>query len=255
MAGTAIYPSLHERVVFVSGGAQGIGAAIVEGFARQGAQVAFVDIAEDRGIALCDALAEEGRPKPWFRRCDVTDTKAYQQAIRDAGEALSPIRVLVNNAAHDERHDWKTVTEAYWDDRIAVNLRHQFFAIQAVAPMMQAAGGGSIVNFGSVSWHVGQGGMPAYTASKAGVEALTRSFARDLGTDNIRVNCVIPGWIMTERQLSMWMTPEAGAALDLAQCLKRRLVPDDVARMVLWLAADDSGGCTSQNFIVDAGRI
>ncbi len=255
MAGTAIYPSLHERVVFVSGGAQGIGAAIVEAFARQGARVAFVDLAEERATALCDMLAEEGRPKPWFRRCDVTDTKALQQAVRDAAEAFGPVRVLVNNAAHDERHDWKAVTEEYWDNRIAVNLRHQFFATQAAAPMMQKAGGGSIINFGSMSWHAGQGGMPAYTASKAGIEALTRSFARDLGPDNIRVNCVIPGWIMTERQLEMWMTPEAGAELDRMQCLKQRLVPDDVARMVLWLAADDSDGCTSQMWTVDAGRL
>jgi len=163
--------------------------------------------------------------------------------------------VLVNNAANDQRHSWEEVTAEYWDERQATNLRHQFFAIQAVAPMMQAAGGGSIINFGSVSWHSLTGGMPAYTTAKAAVEGLTRGMARDLGPHGIRVNTVIPGWIMTERQITLWLTPEAEADLMKLQCLKQKLAPADVTRMVLWLAADDSRMCTAQLWVVDAGRM
>ena len=163
--------------------------------------------------------------------------------------------MLVNNAAHDERHPTMDVTVEYWEDRLQVNLRHQFFAAQAIIPMMKAAGGGAIVNFGSSSWHKGQGGMPAYVTAKAGIEALTRSLARDFGPDNIRVNCVVPGWIMTERQIEKWLTPEGEETLMKQQCLKQKLTPADVARMVLWLAADDSRMVTSHNFFVDAGWI
>ena len=249
----AVYPSLKNRIVFVTGGATGIGAAHVAHFAAQGAQVAFVDIQEQPAKALVKSIAAQGLPKPLFIPCDLRDIPALQAAIKSAGKKLGPITVLVNNAAHDERHDWKTVTVDYWEERLQVNLRHQFFAIQAVAPMMQKAGGGSIINFGSISWHLAMGGMPAYTTAKAGIEGLTRSFAKDLGPDNIRVNCVIPGWILTERQKTLWLTPEAEASTLAAQCLKRMLVPDDVARMVLWLAADDSRMCTSQLFTVDGG--
>jgi NAD(P)-dependent dehydrogenase (short-subunit alcohol dehydrogenase family) len=249
----AVYPSLQNRVVFITGGATGIGSAEVEHFAAQGARVAFVDIQDEPARALAARLAAEGHPEPWFQRCDITDIAALQSAIADAARALGPITVLVNNAAHDERHRWQDTTPAYWDERQAVNLRHQFFAIQAVAPMMREAGGGSIVNFGSISWHVGQGGMPAYTTAKAAVEGLTRGMARDLGPDGIRVNCVIPGWIMTERQLTRWLTPEAEADLMKAQSLKSKLMPADVASMVLWLAADDSRMCTSQLWVVDGG--
>jgi D-xylose 1-dehydrogenase len=249
----ANYPSLQNRVVFITGGATGIGSAEVEHFAAQGARVAFVDIQEEPAHALAARLKAAGHPEPWFQHCDVTDVAALQGAIADAARSLGPITVLVNNAAHDERHKWQDVTPAYWDERQAVNLRHQFFAIQAVAPMMQDAGGGSIVNFGSISWHVGQGGMPAYTTAKAAVEGLTRGMARDLGPDGIRVNCVIPGWIMTERQLTRWLTPEAEADLIKAQSLKAKVMPTDVARMVLWLAADDSRMCTSQLWVVDGG--
>jgi NAD(P)-dependent dehydrogenase (short-subunit alcohol dehydrogenase family) len=171
------------------------------------------------------------------------------------GRRLGPITVLVNNAAHDQRHKFEDVTVEYWDVRQATNLRHQFFAIQAVAPMMRAAGGGSIINFGSVSWHTSQGAMPAYTTAKAAVEGLSRGMARDLGGDRIRVNTVIPGWIMTERQIKLWLTPEAEANLIQSQCLKDKLVPADVTRMVLWLASDDSRMCTAQLWIVDAGRV
>ena len=249
----ANYPSLRDRVVFITGGATGIGCAEVEHFAAQGARVAFVDIQEEPARALAARLKAAGHPEPWFQHCDVTDVAALQSAIADAARALGPITVLVNNAAHDERHRWQDMTPAYWDERQAVNLRHQFFAIQAAAPMMREAGGGSIVNFGSISWHVGQGGMPAYTTAKAAVEGLTRGMARDLGPDGIRVNCVIPGWIMTERQLTRWLTPEAEADLMKAQSLKSKVMPADVARMVLWLAADDSRMCTSQLWVVDGG--
>jgi NAD(P)-dependent dehydrogenase (short-subunit alcohol dehydrogenase family) len=251
----AIYPSLRDRAVLITGGASGIGAAHVAHFAAQGARVAFVDILDEAALALVAHIAGLGQPKPLFVHCDLHDIAALQAAISEIAEALGPITVLVNNAAHDQRHRWQDVTVAYWEDRLQVNLRHQFFAIQAVAPMMQAAGGGSIINFGSISWHLGQGGMPAYTTSKAGIEGLTRSFARDLGADNIRVNCVIPGWIMTERQRTLWLTPEGEKATLEAQCLKRMLVPDDVARMVLWLAADDSRMCSNQTWTVDGGRL
>ncbi len=251
----AVYPSLRDRVVLVTGGGSGIGAEEVAQFAAQGARVAFLDIADEPAHALIARVTAAGHPEPFFRHCDLADIAALREAIAEIGRRLGPITVLVNNAANDQRHKWEDVTPEYWDERLAVNLRHQFFAIQAVAPMMQQAGGGSIVNFGSVSWHVGQGGMPAYTTAKAAVEGLTRGMARDLGPDNIRVNCVVPGWIMTERQITLWLTPEAEANLIRSQCLKRKLVPADVARMVLWLAADDSRMCTSQLFVVDAGRI
>jgi NAD(P)-dependent dehydrogenase (short-subunit alcohol dehydrogenase family) len=253
MSGDAIYPSLRDKAVLITGGASGIGASLVEHFARQGARVAFLDLAQDAGTALAERLALEGCPQPYFRMCDLRDIAALRRAIEASHAAFGDFAVLVNNAAHDERHAWRDVTVEYWDDRVAVNLRHQFFAIQAVAPMMQRLGGGSIVNFGSTSWHVGQGGMPAYTSSKAAIEGLTRSFARDLGPDKIRVNCVLPGWIMTERQMSLWLTPEADADRAHKQCIPDRLYPPDVARLALWLAADDSRMCTNQTWTVDGG--
>ena len=251
----AVYPSLRDRVVFVTGGASGIGAEEVTQFARQGAKVAFVDIDDAAAAALIARLRAEGHAAPWYQNCDVTNIPALQAAIAEAAGALGSITALVNNAANDQRHRWQDMTAAYWDERMAVNLRHQFFAIQAVAPIMKAAGGGSIVNFGSISWHAGQGGMPAYTTAKAAVEGLTKGMARDLGPDGIRVNTVIPGWIMTQRQIDLWLTPEAETALLQSQCLKTKLVPADVARMVLWLASDDSRMCTSQLWVVDAGRL
>lgn len=249
----ARYPSLQGRVVFISGGATGIGASLVEHFARQEAQVAFVDRQEAAGRALADALAAEGHPPPLFLPLDLRDIPALQQAVTTVGERLGPVSVLVNNAAHDERHRIEDVTVEFWEDRMQVNLRHQFFAVQAVLPMMRAAGSGSIINMGSVSWHIGQGGMPAYTTAKAGIEGLTRGLARDLGPDRIRVNCIIPGWIMTQRQIELWLTPEAERDLMQAQCLKEKVFPADVARLALWLAAEDSRLCTSQTWVVDAG--
>ena len=251
----AIYPSLRGRVVFVTGGASGIGAAEVTAFAQQGAQVAFVDIADDAALALCQSLRDAGHPEPFFQHCDLTDIAALQAAIAAVARKLGPVTVLVNNAANDQRHAWQDVTPAFWDERMATNLRHQFFAIQAVAPMMKAAGGGSIVNFGSISWHSNTGGMPAYTTAKAAVEGLTKGMARDLGPDGIRVNTVIPGWIMTQRQIDLWLTPDAEKDLMRAQCLKEKVYPDDVANMVLWLASDDSRMCTSQLWVVDGGRL
>jgi len=250
----AVYPSLRNKLVFITGGASGIGAELVTAFAAQGARVAFVDVADDAAQAVCAAVAEAGHPAPHYQHCDLRDTAALQAAIAEAGR-LGPISVLVNNAANDQRHSFETVTADYWDERMATNLRHQFFAIQAVAPIMREAGGGSIINFGSMSWRAGQGGMPAYTTAKAAIEGLTRGMARDLGPDNIRVNCVVPGWIMTQRQIDLWLTPEAEADLMRNQCLEQKLVAADVARLVLWLAADDSRMCTSQMWIVDGGRL
>jgi D-xylose 1-dehydrogenase len=251
----AAYPSLRDRVVFITGGASGIGAEHVSQFAAQGAKVAFVDINDDAAGELVAKLAAAGNAAPFFQHCDLKDIGALRAAIAEVGKRLGPITVLVNNAASDQRHKFEDVTVEYWDERMATNLRHQFFAIQAVSPMMRSAGGGSIINFGSVSWHSLQGGMPAYTTAKAAVEGLTRGMARDLGPDGIRVNTVIPGWIMTERQISMWLTPEAEANLMQVQCLKEKLVPADVTRMVLWLASDDSRMCTAQLWVVDAGRM
>ena len=251
----ARYPSLQGRVVFVTGGASGIGAEEVSSFAAQGARVGFVDIDDAAAAALIERIADAGHPTPHYVHCDVRDIPALQAAIAATAAALGRIVVLVNNAARDDRHRWEDVTPEYWDERQAVNLRHQFFAIQAVAPMMRAAGGGAIINTGSISWHSYSGGMPAYTTAKAGIEGLTKGMARDLGADGIRVNCVIPGWVMTERQIKLWLTPEGKESLLRAQCLKETLAPEDLARMVLWLAADDSRMCTGQLWVVDAGRM
>ncbi|GHJ40899.1 3-oxoacyl-ACP reductase [Streptomyces sp. TS71-3] len=249
----ARYPSLAGKVVWVSGGATGLGAEFVRQFCAQGARVAFADIDEPAGRLLCDAAAEETGSRPLFLPADVRDVPAYTEALATAARTLGPVSVLVNNAADDDRRDSATIDQAYWDDKLAVNLRHHFFAIQAVTPGMRELGGGSIVNMGSVSAHIPLTRMPAYIASKAAVEGLTRTLARELGPDRIRVNCVIPGWIMTERQLRDWVTPEAEQLIDASQSLPGRLVPADVARMVLWLAADDSGLCTGQKWVVDGG--
>jgi len=255
MSNYAIYPSLKDRTVFVTGGGSGIGASIVEHFCAQGSKVAFVDIAREASEALVKAIAGKGLPAPLFIACDITDIAALQKAIGEAKQKLGPIRVLVNNAAHDQRHAIDTVTPEYWDERYAVNLKHQFFAAQAVYKDMAAAGGGAIVNLGSTSWVIGQGGMPCYTSAKSAVAGLTRALARDFGPLNIRVNCILPGWIMTERQLELWLTPEGEEELMKRQCLKRKLVPADIARTVLFFAAEDSGACTNQNYIVDGGWV
>ena len=254
MSEFALFPSLRDRVVFITGGASGIGAEEVAHFAAQGARVAFVDIVDDPAAALVERLRDAGCPEPFFQHCDLRDIAALRTAVASVGTKLGPITVLVNNAANDQRHNWEEMTPDYWDERMATNLRHQFFTIQAVAPMMRHAGGGSIINFGSVSWHNMQGGMPAYTTAKAGVEGLTRGMARDLGVHRIRVNTVIPGWVMTDRQIRLWLTPEAEEQLMRAQCLKEKVMPADLARLVLWLAADDSRMCSGQLWVVDGGR-
>ena len=255
MSSFASYPSLKDRAVFISGGGSGIGASIVEHFAAQGAKVGFVDIDEAASKALGAKIAAVGHPEPLFARCDVRDIPAYQAAITGMAARLGPFTVLINNAARDDRHSLEEVTPAYWDERIAVNLRHQFFAIQAVAPGMKKAGGGAIVNFSSVSYHTMTADLAVYQAAKAAVIGMTRGLARDLGPDKIRLNTITPGWIMTQRQIDLWLTPEAEAGLMQAQCLKEKLYPPDIARMALWLAADDSRLLTAQNFVVDGGRM
>jgi len=251
----ATYPSLRDRVVLVTGGGSGIGAAIVEHFAVQGSRVAFVDIDRAASERLCDTVAAGGRARPVFVACDLRDIPALRAAVAEVRRLLGPIQVLINNAAHDERHALDTVTPEYWDDRLAVNLRHQFFAAQAVLPDMIAAKSGSIVNFGSTSWMIGQGGMAAYTAAKSGVLGLTRSLARDFGVHNIRVNAIAPGWIMTQRQLDLWLNPESEKELMARQCLKRRLIPDEIARATLFFASDEASACTNQQYVVDGGWV
>ncbi len=248
----AIYPDLAGKVVLVTGGASGIGAAIVRVFARQKSTVVFFDINEEAGMGLSRELSGQGLAA-YFQRVDLTDIPALRAGVADACKAHGPTAILINNAAHDERHPTEEVTPEYWDDRIAVNLKHQFFAAQAVLPGMKAAGQGVIINFGSTSWMVGQGGMAAYTASKSGVIGLTRSLARDYGPSNIRVNAIAPGWIMTERQIEKWLTPESEAELMRRQCLKRKLTPDELANFTVFLASDDASACTAQHYVVDGG--
>ena len=249
----ANYPSLRERVVFVTGGGSGIGESVVEHFCAQHARVAFVDVAADASRAVIARIVASGLPAPRFFHCDLRDISALQAAIETVGREMGPIRALVNNAANDDRHKVETVTVEYWDERMAVNLRHQFFAAQAVIPQMTEAGGGSIVNFGSISWMNAEGGYPAYTAAKAAVHGITRGLARDFGPKNIRVNTVVPGWVMTKRQVDLWLDADGERQIQENQCLKEKVYPPDIARMVLFLTADDSRLCTAQNFVVDAG--
>lgn len=250
----AVYPSLKNKSVVVTGGASGIGAAIVRAFADQGSNVGFVDFDADRGKALAAELRGSGG-RVVFEMCDLRDVSALQGAFARLADTHGPAAVLVNNAARDDRHTWEQVTPAYYDERIATNLRHMFFAIQAVAPGMIAAGGGSIINLGSDSWWRAGGGFPVYTTSKAAVHGLTRGMARDLGRHRIRVNTLVPGWTMTERQKELWVTPEGLAKQLEAQCLPDPIEPVYVARMALFLAADDSAMCTANNYMVEAGSI
>ena len=248
----ATYPSLTDRTVLVTGGASGIGASLVEHFAAQGAKVGFIDIDTQAGTLLAAALAD-AHNAPLFVTADLTDTAALLYAIDSVRRQLGPIVVLINNAANDQRHSIADTTPASWDAGIAVNLKHQFFAAQAVVADMKQAGGGSIVNFGSVSWMLKMGGMPVYTTAKAAVAGLTRSLARDLGPSNIRVNTLVPGWVMTEKQIRLWLDDAGRAAIARGQCINRPLMAEHIARMALFLAADDSAMCTAQDFVVDAG--
>ena len=238
----AVYPSLKGKRVLVTGGGSGIGAGIVEAFARQGSNVVFFDILEEESQALAERLSVP------FKPIDLTDIGATQPAIAE----LAPFDVRVNNAANDDRHEIAEVTETYWDDRLAVNLKHKFFCAQAVIPGMRAKGGGAIVNLGSISWHLALPQLTLYQTAKAGIEGLTRALARELGPDGIRVTCVVPGNIRTPRQMQ-WYTPEGEAEIVDAQCLKGRLVPEDVAAMVLFLASDDARLVTGHEYFVDAG--
>ena len=249
----ATYPSLRGQVVVVSGGATGLGAEFVAQFAGQGARVAFVDIQDEAGRALAEAVGAGGSPKPLYRHADVRDIAAYQQVIVEMAQELGPVGVLINNAANDTRHKPDQVGTAFWDERMRVNLDHYYFATRTVVPMMRAAGKGSVVNLGSISTHIKLRDLVVYRTAKAGVEGLTRALAQELGPDGIRVNCIIPGWVMTPRQLAYAVDAEAEATIDREQALSRRVMPDDIARMALWLAADDSQACTGQNWIVDGG--
>ncbi|MGG5811348.1 SDR family NAD(P)-dependent oxidoreductase [Falsiroseomonas sp. CW058] len=245
----ATYPSLRDRPVLITGGASGIGAELVRQFRAQGSRTAFLDFDDANGRKVAEATGA------LFFQCDLRDIAALRAAIAEGARRCGDFLVLVNNAARDDRHGLETVEPEYWDERMATNLRHQFFCAQAVAPGMRRAGQGSIINMGSVSWMSGQGGMPAYTAAKSAVRGLTRGLARDLGGDGIRCNEVVPGWVFTDRQEQLWATPEGVAAHLAAQSIHRKVMPEDIARMTLWLAADDSRMVTSQHFVVDGGKI
>jgi NAD(P)-dependent dehydrogenase (short-subunit alcohol dehydrogenase family) len=247
------YGSLRERVVFISGGSSGIGAELVRAFAAQGAKVAFCGTRPAGGQALRDELIAAGHAAPWYGACDVRDVAAYQALLARVASEVGAIRVLVNNAGRDDRHAMEDVTSEFWDDRLALNLKHYFFAIQAVAPGMAAAGGGSVINMGSVSWMRGRPNLIGYTTAKAGILGLTRTLARELGPRGIRVNALVPGAIVTERQTALHRDPAADQEFLDAQCLKIRLEPGHVARATLFLAADDSDGMTGQHVLVDAG--
>jgi NAD(P)-dependent dehydrogenase (short-subunit alcohol dehydrogenase family) len=248
----ARYPSLADRVVLITGGATGIGASFVEHFAAQGARVGFFDIDASAGTALADSLGDS-RHKPVFAPCDVTDIDALRAAIADIKAALGPIHVLVNNAANDRRHALSDVTPESFDEGIAVNVRHQLFATQAVVDDMKKARAGSIINLGSISWMLKQSEMPVYTMSKSAVQGLTRGLAKDLGRYGIRVNSLVPGWVMTEKQRRLWLTDEGRESIKRGQCIDAELLPEDLARMALFLAADDSRMITSQDIVVDGG--
>lgn len=250
---SARFPSLQQRNVFITGGGSGIGAAMVEAFVAQGARVAFVDVAEGPSAALAESLKAAGHPAPWWRRCDVRDIAALQAAIADAATELGDFDVLVNNVASDDRHTLESVTADYWDQRMAINERPAFFAIQAVVPGMKRKGGGSIINLGSTGWQTKASEYPCYAIAKSSVNGLTRGLAASLGKDRIRINTVSPGWVMTERQLKLWMNAEGEQAIARNQCLPDRLQPHDIAAMVLFLAADEGRMCTAQEFVVDAG--
>jgi D-xylose 1-dehydrogenase len=246
----ASYPSLKDRPVFITGGGSGIGAAMVEAFLAQGARVAFVDIDEASSRALAQKL---GSDRLWWRRCDVRDIPALQAAIAEAAQALGDFAVLVNNVASDDRHTLEEITPEYYDNRIAINQRPAMFAIQSVVPGMKRLGFGSIVNLGSIGWQTKNSDYPCYAVSKSSVDGLTRGFASGLGKDRIRVNTVTPGWVMTERQVTMWLDAEGEKEIARNQCIPDKLLPEHIASMVLFLASDDAAMCTAQEFTVDGG--
>jgi len=244
----AIYPSLEGKSVVVTGGGSGIGAAITEGFVAQGSRVTFLDIADEESRALEARLSGAGHA-PVYKRCNLKDVAEIERVFAEIGE----VDVLVNNAANDDRHSLEDITPEYWDDRIAVNLRHLAFCAKAVVPGMRARGKGAIVNLGSVSWHLAIENLVIYQTAKAGIEGMTRALARDLGADGIRVTCVVPGGVQTPRQMKLWHNPEVEAQMIAEQCVKARVMPDDIAAMVLFLASDDARMCTGHEYFVDAG--
>lgn len=248
-SGLAAYPSLRGRSVMITGGATGIGAAMVRAFAEQGARVGFVDL----DAAAGEALVTEIGASAWFRRVDVTDTGNLKAAIADFAAQADGLSVLVNNVANDTRHDPATTTEAAWRGAIAVNLDAAFFASQAAIALMRGKGG-AIINFSSINAITGPPQMPAYVAAKAALLGLTKALAREYGPEDMRVNCILPGWVVTDRQLKLWLTPEAEAAWMKDTPLKRRILPEDVARLALFLASDDSAMITGQSFVIDGGR-
>ena len=251
----AIYPSLKNKVVLITGGAQGIGESIVEQFIQQDSLVAFLDIDVKAGEDLVKKINSKYSQTPLFIKYDLKDIAALKNSISMVKEKLGKISILVNNAANDERHDIDTVTPDFWDDRMNVNLRHYFFAAQSVYKDMKDLGWGTIVNIGSFSWMIAQGGMPGYTTAKSAVMGLTRTLARDLGVYNIRVNCIVPGWIITERQKKLWLTEEIEKDQLERQCIKRMLMPEDISKAVLFFASDQSSGCTAQNYVIDGGIV
>jgi D-xylose 1-dehydrogenase len=251
----AIYPSLSNRVVVVTGGASGIGESIVELFAAQGAQVAFLDLQREAGEALAGRLSGASLRPPLFIECDLTNIEALQSAVSQIVSVFGTIHALVNNAGNDTRHTIESVTSDSWDQSIAVNLKHQFFMSQATIPAMRESGGGSIINMSSIGWVIPSTSVPVYVTSKAAIVGLTRTLAHELGKDNIRVNCVMPGAIQTERQVQLWFTEQYKAEILRAQALKRIILPAEVARLVLFLAADDSSAITNQSYVVDGGWV
>ncbi len=247
------YFDLENKRVFITGGGSGIGASIVEHFCEQGSEVYFVDINAEESKKLVDEMKNKKFKEPTFIECDLINIKLLQETISKILTEKGPINILINNAANDTRHKIDDVTVEYWDERINVNLRHFFFTVQAVKKSMIENNGGVIINMGSTSWMVGQGGMAAYTAAKSGVVGMTRSFARDLGEFNIRVNSVVPGWVMTQRQIDMWLNKESEEELMKKQCLKEKLMPNEIAQAVLFFSSNQSSGCTNQSYIVDNG--
>ncbi len=251
----AKYPSLEGKVVLVTGGATGIGESIVSHFARQGARVAFFDIQDEPAGRLVENLRAEECPAPHFVHCDLTDTAALQRAVGEVIATVGPVDVLVNNAANDRRHAIEEVTSEFWDQCMQQNLKHYFFCIQAVLPSMRKAGRGSIINLSSIAWVIPTTGLPAYNTAKAGIVGLTRTLAHEFGKDGIRVNAVLPGAINTEKQKKLVLTPEYKAEVMGRQALKQDIQPEDVARLVLFLAADDSSAITNQSYVVDGGFV
>ncbi|RQH07006.1 SDR family NAD(P)-dependent oxidoreductase [Paraburkholderia dinghuensis] len=248
----AIYPSLIDKTVVITGGGSGIGAAMVEAFAEQGARVFFLDVAERDALDLQEKLRDSKHP-PLFYRCDLRDLDALKTTFADIAARGAPVEVLINNAANDDRHEVSDVSPAYWDQRIEVNLRHQFFCAQAVADGMRKLGRGVILNLGSISWHLATANLSIYMTAKAGIEGLTRGLARDFGAHGIRVNCIIPGAVRTPRQMKLWQSPESEAKIVADQCLQQRIDPEHVARMALFLSSDDAARCSGRDYFVDAG--